>query len=246
MISKLEEIFDQENLFGNKAKNLSILSNKGILIPEGITISFDNHSNYLNSGDFSQQFRKNLFKNLGYIPEPYAVRSSANVEDSSKKSYAGQFTTKLGVSSKKILSAIKEIYTSSNYLNARYYKYKVKMGIIIQKMIESDFSGVLFTYDIINQTSDSVTLELANGRCENIVSGRTNPSLYVINKNSRNIHLFEKGDQNVTLNSRQISKILDNAKRIENIFQKPQDIEFLFYQNKFYCLQSRNITTISK
>jgi len=89
-------------------------------------------------------------------------------------------------------------------------------------------------------------VELAKGRCEKIVSGKTNPSLYVIDKISNNIRLFEEGNQNVVLNEQQIYQILNNSKRIEEIFQAPQDVEFIFNQNIFYCLQSRNITTIKK
>ena len=86
--------------------------------------------------------------------------------------------------------------------------------------------------------------ELSSGKCENIVSGRTNPSLYIIDKNSEETLLFEEGSQNVSLGEYQIHQILLNAKRIESVFEKPQDIEFLFNLNKFYCLQSRDITTL--
>ena len=111
-------------------------------------------------------------------------------------------------------------------------------------MIDSDLSGVLFTYDIINKNPNSLMIELSKGRCENIVSGKTNPSLYIIDKKSREIILFEGGDQNILLNEIQKNHILENAKEIERIFRKPQDIEFLFNSNRFYCLQSRNITPL--
>lgn len=244
MISKLEEVAKQERIFGNKARNLSVLINQEILVPNGIAVSYEHYLDYLESGSFKNNFERRLCQKLGSISGQFAVRSSANVEDSGQRSYAGQFKTILDVSKDGIVEAIKQVYDSGINFNSSYSNNPLQMGIVIQEMINAEISGVLFTYDLINQNNDSIMVELSKGTCENIVSGRTNPSLYIIDKNSEKTLLFEEGNQNVCLNPNQICQILSNAKRIESIFEKPQDIEFLFNSNKFYCLQSRDITIL--
>jgi len=205
---------------------------------------FFNNLDYLESRSFKNDFERRLFQELGNSSGQFAVRSSADIEDSGQRSYAGQFKTILDVSRDGIVEAIKQVYDSGINFNSPYSNNFIQMGIIIQKMIDAENSGVLFTYDLINQNNNSIMAELSQGKCENIVSGRTNPSLYIIDKNSRETLLFEKGNQSVCLNQDQVYQILSNAKKIESIFGKPQDIEFLFNSDKFYCLQSRDITTI--
>ncbi|MBI2663316.1 hypothetical protein HYX15_02170 [Candidatus Woesearchaeota archaeon] len=244
MIFKLEEVVEREKIFGNKARNLSILTNQGISVPRGIAVSYEQYLNYLKSGVLNKDFENELFQKLETYSEQFAVRSSANVEDSGQRSYAGQFKTILDVSKRRIPEAIKQVYDSGINFNCSYSNNPIKMGIVIQEMINAEISGVLFTYDLINQDSNSLMIELSMGKCENIVSGKTNPSLYIIDKNSGETLLFEEGSQDVSLTESQTYQILSNANRIESIFGKPQDIEFLFNSNKFYCLQSRDITTI--
>ncbi|MFA5060911.1 MAG: PEP/pyruvate-binding domain-containing protein [Candidatus Pacearchaeota archaeon] len=244
MISKLEEVAKQERIFGNKARNLGVLINQGILVPNGIAVSYEPYSDYLDSRSFKNDFEGRLYQKMGSYSCQFAVRSSADVEDSGQRSYAGQFKTILDVSRDRLIEAIKKVYDSGINFNSSYSSNPIQMGIVIQEMIDAESSGVLFTYDLINQNNDSIMVELSQGKCENIVSGRTNPSLYIIDKNSKEVLLFEEGDQNVCLNPGQICQILSNAKKIESIFGKPQDIEFLFNSDKFYCLQSRDITTL--
>jgi len=246
MIINLEEVANSADFFGNKARNLSILINKGVKIPKGIAVGVQHYLDYIYSGNFSENFKLKVNDFLEKIPGSYAIRSSANVEDSSKRSYAGQFITKLGIPLSKVFDSIREVYLSANLPSTAYSEDQIKMGVIIQQMIKADFSGVLFSYDIIDQNPNSAIIELAKGRCEKVVSGKTNPSLYIINKISNEITLFEEGDQDIRLDLQQIKYILENAKKIEDAFQSPQDIEFLFHKNEFYCLQSRNITTIEK
>jgi len=244
MISKLEEVAKKEEIFGNKARNLSILINQGILVPKGIAISYEQYIDYLELGFLREDFERELSQKLDDYSFQFAVRSSANVEDSKKKSYAGQFKTFLDVSKKDIFKTIKQIYDSAINFNNSYSDNPIRMAIIIQEMINAEISGVLFTYNLIDQNPESLMVELSKGECEKIVSGKTNPSLYVLDKKSGDTILFEEGHQSVYLNENMIYKIISNAERIESIFKKPQDIEFLFNSGRFYCLQSRNITTI--
>jgi len=246
MIDRLENIWKCKASFGKKAYNLSVLLNKGILIPGGIAISFVHYLDYMerNSQVFSKNFVDSVLFSLNGILEPYSVRSSANVEDSNRRSFAGQFVTRLGVPAEGLFEAIKDVYHSTASVSSVYSKNQesIWMGVLIQEMVESDFSGVIFTYNFIERDNDSMVLEVTKGGCGKLVSGEVNPSLYILDKNSEDIRLFEGGDQNVVLEPKSLKQILRSSKKIEDIFDSPQDIEFLFRKNRFYCLQSRDIT----
>ena len=71
----------------------------------------------------------------------YAVRSSALIEDSENKSFAGQFTTKLNLSSNALAGGIDEVLRQANdFLHGELDKF----SIIIQEYIAPDISGVTF------------------------------------------------------------------------------------------------------
>ncbi|MDI6738434.1 MAG: PEP/pyruvate-binding domain-containing protein [Nanoarchaeota archaeon] len=216
------------------------------MVPEGIALSFEHYQEYISSQEISREFRERIAKCLKGLPGPYAVRSSANVEDSNNKSYAGQFVTLLDVLLEDVPLAIRDVYQSAASFNrlATPARNDVRMGVIIQRMIAADCSGVLFSYNLIENDPESIMMEVTAGKCEKIVSGKVNPSLYIIDKHSGSIRLFEEGDQKVSLEAEKLRQVLENCKIIEKSFGSPQDIEFLFHNGKFYCLQSRSITTI--
>ena len=138
MIAKLEEVAKQERIFGNKARNLGVLLNQGILVPNGIAVSYEPYLDYLKSGSFKDDFERRLCQKLGGHSDQFAVRSSANVEDSGQRSYAGQFKTILDVSKDKIIEAIKQVYDSAINFNSSYSKNPIQMGIVIQEMINAE------------------------------------------------------------------------------------------------------------
>ncbi|VVB80718.1 Phosphoenolpyruvate synthase [uncultured archaeon] len=244
MIFNLEETKRIGNSCGNKARSLSILTNEGVQIPIGIVADFTHYYDYLKIGRLTTHFLKDILRCLDTVPGPYAVRSSANVEDSSRRSYAGQFKTKLNVPRSRVEEAICEVYDSARNPKGFSYNPEVLMGLLIQQMIPSDISGVIFTYDIVNQSSDSIVAEFLPGECERLVSGKTNPSMIILEKSTGKTLLFERGQESISLDGQKKMQILNNATRIEGIFKSPQDIEFLLNSNKFYCLQSRDITSL--
>ncbi len=82
-----------------------------------------------------------------------AVRSSALIEDSEKASFAGQMRTYVNINGvDRLLEAVKRCWASAFTARAIYYRKKKCMqnfstGIVIQKMLEPEKSGTLFTAD---------------------------------------------------------------------------------------------------
>ncbi|HPR41231.1 MAG TPA: PEP/pyruvate-binding domain-containing protein [Candidatus Methanofastidiosa archaeon] len=203
----------------------------------------------------------------------WAIRSSAVAEDLPEASFAGQQDTFLNVDDKSVLGAIKRCWAS--YWNERAMSYRHYAGIshteggvavIVQRMVDSDVSGVMFTRDPVDKNGKRAIIESSWGLGESIVSGLVTPDRFVIdlesrsivekkiNRKERGIFLSDSGNEAVTidrgrqesssLSEEQIMELLDFGRRIEDHFDGPQDIEWSIEDGSILLLQSRPITTL--
>lgn len=206
-----------------------------------------------------------------------AVRSSATAEDLPEASFAGQQATFLNVRGKeKIVSAVLACWASLFTARAIYYREKnhfehskVLISAIVQKMVNSDQSGIMFTINPSTNNDKEIVIEAIYGLGEMIVGGEVNPDLYVIDKTTREIKKIEvrkqdvglfrdengnnvRGEINKALQTRQVvpdSNIKELARlgrKIEDHYKKPQDIEWAIENNQIYIVQSRAVTTFKK
>ncbi len=212
------------------------------------------------------------FKKL--IKHPYvAVRSSATAEDLPTASFAGQQETYLNINGEHNLAiAVRNCYASLFTNRAIYYRFqkgfdhfKVGIAVVVQRMIQSDVSGIAFSIDPVTNRKDIMVIEAILGLGEYIVSGKVNPDHYEVDKNSfvivkkqignQQVMLKKKGSKNIELKltkkektSQKLpdSKILELSlliKKIEQHYYFPQDIEWAMENNQLYIVQSRPITT---
>ena len=139
-------------------------------------------------------------------------------------------------------------------------------AVVVQRLINSEKSGILFTANPINGRRDEMLLNSSWGLGEAIVSGDVTPDQWVINKKSEEIVneyiavkkvmsiRKEQGielvsvkpdkQREITLNKRERRELLNLARKAEEYFGSPQDIEWAFSDGKFYLVQSRPITTL--
>ncbi|WP_026506085.1 PEP/pyruvate-binding domain-containing protein [Butyrivibrio sp. NC3005] len=228
------------------------------------------------SGSFPEDVEKEIVSFVNEKMEgPCAVRSSATAEDLSDASFAGQQETYLNVvGEKEVLSKIKECYASlygkraiSYRKNKGYDKDKVFLAVVIQEMVNSDKSGVLFTQNP-NGTGSEVIINASYGLGEAVVSGSVTPDEYVCDESGHiiretiaskeiEIKYNQKGTGTLTLNvdeKRKSAKALTNSeierltilsKKIEKHYNHPCDIEWAIKGGNIYILQCRAITTIN-
>ncbi len=214
-----------------------------------------------------------ILKNT-YEPIFVSVRSSATTEDLADASFAGQQESFLNVKGdRSLIENVKKCFASLYTARALYYRSKKgfdktsSLAAIVQKMINSDKSGVIFSRDPVT-LNDEIVIEAVFGLGEGVVSGRINPDGYVISRDlkikdikirNKKIAIIRTGSgetEQVTLNHEKAnSRVLSNAhllelgdyaKKIEDYFKKPQDIEFAVENDDIYILQSRPITTLDK
>lgn len=201
-----------------------------------------------------------------------AVRSSATAEDLPDASFAGQQETFLNVKGEaNLLLHIKDAWASLFDARAIFYRherhfdhFKVGIAIPVQRMVESEVSGIMFTIDPVTNDKSKIIIEAIYGLGQLIVQGEVTPDHYEINKQSLSIidriiveqkkMLIKKGLSNhvvkVTNGNRQ--KITDKqievlaalGKKLEHHYYFPQDCEWAISEGKTYLVQTRPITTV--
>ena len=179
----------------------------------------------------------------------YAIRSSFLLEDSELDSFAGQFDTYLNVDSKDINKKVQECFNSINSSNINDYLKKkninideIKMNVIIQKMIDSDYSGVLFTVNPRGLLNEEVIV-VGKGIGSNVVEDKVNTTTYYYNITD-NIYYYE--GKHEYLDKEKIEELILLSKKLIKVFGDYIDIEYSIKDNDIYILQVRPITTIDK
>jgi len=202
-----------------------------------------------------------------------AVRSSATAEDLPEASFAGQQETYLNIQgSDAVVQAVKRCWASLFGARAIYYRQdqgidhvSVGLAAVVQKMVQSDKSGVMFTVEPMTNDRNKIVVEGGFGLGEAIVSGAISPDHYVIDKNSNKIiekRVFKQTmmivrvgtvtrEEEVPEEMQEIQKMSDEeittiaslGRRIENHYGKPQDIEWAIEGKNAFIVQSRPVTT---
>lgn len=220
-----------------------------------------------------------LGKRVGEENPYVAVRSSATAEDLPDASFAGQQDTYLNVQgAETIIAKVKECYASCFTDRAVYYREKqgfdhieVALSAVVQMMVFSKTSGVMFTVNVATGDDNNILIEAAFGLGEYVVQGTVTPDNYTICKhdhkiidrcvNEQDIMLVRKkgGDceevqvpeelrKVQTLTDEQILELADYAKKIEKHYGCYMDMEWGVDErtNKIWILQARPETVWSR
>lgn len=179
-IISFNEISESSQI-GEKGKNLGLMTNWGVPVPSGIVLT-----DLPTSSEWKELL--NWWSEQKY--GPLAIRSSACGEDSKEHSFAGQNETFLNVKTdSELKSSIEKcfasIYGKSSVAYREHFIGKdseVKMNVVVQLMVEPEFSGVYFSVDP-RDTSKDWLLEIVEGYGEKLVSGEVTP--YKLHKDSK-------------------------------------------------------------
>lgn len=226
--------------------------------------------------EFPKDLGKEILKEFSNLKTKYvAVRSSATAEDSKFDAWAGQLDSYLYIDKKGLLKAVQKCWASLFTPRAIFYKLErglknnnVTMAVVVQKMVDSDISGVCFTVHPVTRDNNQMIVEACFGLGEALVQGIITPDSYVIEKNSLNIIDVNIGGQEKQivkarggtkekliperlkykqkLTERQIRELAKICIDIEKHYGDPRDIEWAIHRNKPHILQARPITTLNK
>ena len=265
----------QVSLVGGKAINLYSMMNAGLPVPDGFVVTTTAYCQSKGKSGIPSEIAsqiRNAYKELG---EPtVAVRSSATAEDMAEASMAGQYDTFLDITgADAVIETIKKCWQSlaadrvQKYLAEQGINSKdVAVAVLVQKLIPSEVSGVLFTANPRTGCLDEMVIEAVYGLGEGIVSGEVQPDISRIKTDTGQVldlqtahkakalfagsHEYQpvseyKADKSC-LTYDQVQALRRLGFQAQQTFGGPQDIEWAISKGKIYMLQARPITTLSR
>ena len=209
-----------------------------------------------------------------------AVRSSATAEDLAEASFAGQQSTYLNVEgSAEVVRAVQNCWASLFEPQAIFYRARagfdhsdVGMGVVVQRMVQAERSGVMFTINPATNDASSTVIEAVFGLGEAIVSGLVTPDMYLVDKASGAIlerrvvgqeqELVRRPDAargeeqchwvpvpfdrrfRPKLSDEEAGELAATGRRIEAHFGCTQDIEWAWADGTFWIVQARPVTSL--
>ncbi|CAE80911.1 phosphoenolpyruvate synthase [Bdellovibrio bacteriovorus] len=207
----------------------------------------------------------------------FSVRSSAADEDSLSHSFAGQLSSYLYVSGKAdILKYIRQCWASAFSERGLVYRLenkidlkKISVSVVLQRMIDPDKSGVLFTCDPVAKKTDTFVVSSVYGVGEGLVSGALDADSFWLDAKSGKMlreELVEKKEMmkksasghcemkpvsadkvnTASLNSEEMNGLYRLGQKIQEQYHRPQDIEWAVESGKIYILQTRPVTSLDQ
>lgn len=235
----------------------------------------------VNTAKFPDSVFKDLVKSYRKMSGTFskalvAVRSSATAEDLPGMSFAGQQATFLNIKGESNLQvAVRECWASLFTPRAIYYRVqnkikheKVGISVIVQKMVQSEVSGIMFSIDPVTNRKDRIIIDAVWGLGEMIVQGSYIPDHYVVQKdtfailskevNEQKMQYIKNGQETkeiavpkklqdkIKLTDEQIINLGKISQKLQDHYYFPQDSEWALEKGKLYIVQTRPITTIEK
>jgi pyruvate,water dikinase len=235
-------------LVGGKAAGLSEMIRAGERVPAGFCVTTAAHEAALSAsgllGDGLRREIQEAYERLG--AGAVAVRSSATAEDLPHASFAGQHETVLNVRGPDdLLEAVRRCWDSLSTARAVAYREAaglseepVRMGVVVQRMVDPAAAGVLFTANPVTGTRTEMVVDAVAGLGDIVVDGSADADHYVLDGR-------RPPPDRGCLGPAQLDRLRETGDRLQRRAGTPQDVEWAFdHQGVLWLLQSRPITTL--
>ncbi len=219
---------------------------------------------------------RELCEKVGKDEEFVAVRSSATAEDLPEASFAGQQDTYLNVKGEEeVVEHVQRCWASLFNPRAVAYReekgfdhFDVAIAVVVQKMVDADKAGVMFTVHPYTGERDKMVIEAAWGLGEAIVGGEVTPDTYIVDKKTLRVLEEQIGEKKImyvrdpetgetkkvevpedkrnarVLSDEEIKEVAKVGIEVEDHYGFPQDIEWAIEGDDVYVLQARPVTTL--
>ena len=233
-------------------------------------------------GEIPDEVRDRVIDAYRHLPVAHeteatvAVRSSATAEDTGDFSFAGMFESFINITGEsELLAHIRRCWASTFGARVLFYRQKrgfpveMPIAVVVQRLVNADKSGVMFTADPATHDRSRIVVEAAWGFGEAVVGGQLVPDRYVLEKSTLRVleaRISEKdfllardpqkpriisvnlaGDPRASarvLSDDELRTLGELAKRAEDHYAEPQDLEFAIEGSSIYLTQTRPITTL--
>ncbi|MEU6798711.1 PEP/pyruvate-binding domain-containing protein [Nonomuraea wenchangensis] len=259
-------------LAGGKGANLGELVRNGFPVPPGFVVTTHAYDLAGRGGELPGELRREIaeaYEALG--GGPVAVRSSATAEDLPGAAFAGQQDTYLNVVGEQaLLDAVRRCWGSLHTERAVAYRARlgiddagVSIAVVVQRMVEADTAGVLFTADPVTGDRERIVVDAGAGLGEAVVSGLVTPDHYEVDRQGRIIYRPGRGevvvrsapgggvvhetrpeDGTARLPDAVVAELAGLARRVAAHYGRPQDIEWAYAAGRLHLLQARPMTAL--
>ncbi|MFC1736995.1 PEP/pyruvate-binding domain-containing protein, partial [Candidatus Hydrogenedentota bacterium] len=271
-IRKFNEIGQGDlSLVGGKGLNLGLMTNAGFDVPPGFCLTSEAFPSSANGQPtpMADDVREALIEAYSEMGQGLvAVRSSAIGEDLPDASFAGQQETFLSIEGADalvdaVIACWNSLWTERAIVYRRDHEMPEEeaiMCVVVQRMIDADSAGVMFTVNPITGTPGEYFVEAVWGLGEPLVSGDVTPDRYSVDKNGRMMietafkktmltlsgaaEVPEDKREASVLNEDAIKELVDVGARIHEYYGGGQDIEWATENGQFYILQARPVTVV--
>lgn len=271
------QVFLKEN--GLEAKIYPLLNKLNVDDSEELEFASKKIQKMVLSSPVSDHVSKEIFASYKKLSGVFkhalvAVRSSATAEDLPGASFAGQQATFFNIKGEaNLVSSVRDCWASLFTARSIFYRVqnkipheKVFIAVVVQKMIQSVSSGVMFSINPVTNEKDRIVIEAIWGYGELIVQGSVIPDRYIVQKETFDILSKEVSHQDIELTRagletkempiptkrQDAQKITDKeimilakyADKLQKHYYFPQDIEWAKEKGQLYITQTRPVTTI--
>jgi pyruvate,water dikinase len=234
-------------LVGGKGAQLGAMMQAGLPVPDGFCIS-------------TQAFRGGMNEELrGAIVAAYqglgagrvAVRSSATAEDLPDASFAGQQDTFLNIADRVgVVDAVQSCWRSLFTERAVAYRrdrgipdQSVAMAVVVQRMVDAEAAGVLFTINPVTGAMDELVVEAARGLGDKVVSAQVTPDRYRLRRRAPHDVIQREGQDTANvLTPALLAELARLGLTAERLLGRAADIEWAAAGGRTYLLQARAVT----
>lgn len=231
---------------GGKAARLGWLIARGWDVPSGVVVPFSATA-VLATDDGAQR----VAEELSVWMEPgraYCVRSSANVEDHGRQTFAGQFTSVTGVTGvADALSGIREVAASIASPQVHAYATRVgvepeslRMAVIVQHMVDPVISGVAFSHDPVTG-ADHVVVEAVGGSGERLMGRGADAQRWTTDHRGTT-----QGPREPLLPADVVTLVVDTVRGIAAASGETVDLEWVWNGRDLRIVQWRPISSLAR
>lgn len=230
---------------GGKAANLVKMKKAGLPVPKGYCTTTELHDYYLANDKLPDGLITQVIGIKKVLGDKIAIRSSANCEDGTQLSMAGVFESCYVYQDEEIAGAIEKILKQSRSEEvARFLALHgksvedVKMSLIIQKLIEPEAAGVIYT----GINGNNILIQYTDGFGAGLVDGKTAGSAMIVDGNG--VILQSTGFEVRPMMPSTVRKLSVYTRMIEGLYPGAlQDIEFANDKRGVHIVQARTLTT---
>lgn len=272
LVAFLDKAAPDVSVLGGKGASLARLTQAGMKVPPAFVVTTEAFRQA--KGQMNNDIRAAVTAAFDELRAEFvAVRSSAVAEDGSSASWAGQMETYLYIQRAKLADAVQECWQSIGSERAKAYAQEhhvpadqLVMAVVVQRMINSDKTGVMFTANPVTGSKDELMIEAVWGIGESLVQGIATPENWLVNRQAEmlehtphyqtekivqdagggttQVPLEDKEKQGDILTEQELHELVEAGKKIEQLYGTPQDIEWTIAENQLYIMQARPITTL--